>query len=190
MADRAAMYDRQEHSEDAMIRAARTEDASLLPEMERSAAGRFRSLPDLAWIADSEPTPVEAYLPMIAGGTVWVAEGPEGSLSGFLAAEQADAELHIREVSVRPPHQGRGIGRRLIEAARAQAEAAGLSALTLTTFRDVRWNAPFYTRLGFEMLPSSSLGPRLCSIIEREAKLGLPRGRRCAMRYSLRQNPQ
>lgn len=163
------------------IRVAKAEDASLLPEIERSAAARFRSMADLAWIADSEPTPGEVYLPMIAAGTVWVAEDPKGSLEGFLAAEQADAELHIWEVNVLSQHQGRGIGRRLIEAARAYTEAAGLSALTLTTFRDVPWNSPFYARLGFEMLPTSSVGPRLGSILEREAGLGLPRERRCAM---------
>lgn len=122
---------------------------------------------------------------MIAAGTVWVAEDADGRLRGFLAAERADDELHIWEIDVLSQDQGRGFGRRLIEEARAYAESAALSALTLTTFRDVPWNAPLYARLGFEMLPTSSSGPRLDSIFEREAGLGLPRERRCAMRYSL-----
>ena len=32
-------------------------------------------------------------------------------------------------------------------------------AVTLTTFRDVPWNAPFYTRLGFAMLDELTLPP-------------------------------
>ena len=168
-----------------MIRLARAEDAGHLPEVERSAASRFRSIADLAWIADSEPTPAEIFRRMIAAGTVWVAEGAEGGLTGFLAAEQAGQDLHIWELSVLAPQQGRGIGRRLVAAARAHAKTAGLSALTLTTFQDVPWNAPFYARLGFGMLPASALGPRLGSILDREAGLGLPRERRCAMRCPL-----
>lgn len=170
---------------DPMIRLGRNEDVRKLPEIERSAASSFRSMGDLAWIADSEPLPAEVYLRMITGGTVWVAESTEGSLEGFLAAERADPDLHIWEASVRFQHQSRGIGRRLIEAARAYAKAVGLSGITLTTFRDVPWNGPFYARLGFEMLAATSLGPRLGSIIARETKLGLPPERRCAMRYGL-----
>lgn len=173
---------------DVIIRLARTEDAMRLPEIERSAASSFRSTADLAWIADGPPTPAEDYLPLIASGTVWVAEHPKGGLRGFLAAEQAGIELHIKEVSVLSQHQGHGIGRRLIESARAHAEAAGLSAITLTTFRDVPWNGPFYAKLGFEVLVAFSIGPRLASILAQEAERGLPSERRCAMRYSLRRH--
>jgi N-acetylglutamate synthase-like GNAT family acetyltransferase len=88
-------------------------------------------------------------------------------------------------VAVLTEHQGRGSGRRLIETARAHAELTGLSALKLTTFRDVPWNGPFYARLGFEMLSPSSLGNRLSAILANEAAGGLPRERRCAMRLNL-----
>ena len=172
-------------SMNATIRLARAEDASSFPEIERSAASSFRSIADLMWIADGQPTPALDYLPLIARGTVWVAEAMDHGLRGFLAAEQAGTELHIREVSVRSEHRAQGIGRRLIEAARSYAQAAGLSGLTLTTFRDVRWNAPFYAGLGFEILPTSSIGPRLGAILGQEAERGLPHERRCAMRCSL-----
>lgn len=170
---------------DTVIRLARAEDVSHLPEVERSAASSFRLLFDLAWIADGQPTPAEDYLPLIDHGTIWIAEDANGRVQGFLAAEQVDTDLHIKEVSVRAEDQGRGIGRRLIKAARAHAEAATLSALTLTTFRDVPWNGPFYARLGFEMLMPPSLVPRLSATLASEAARGLPRERRCAMRLRL-----
>ena len=57
-------------------------------------------------------------------------------------------------------HLGNGRGARLpaarhrdpgpVRAAQIDARNSGIKALTLTTFRDVAWNAPFYARLGFE----------------------------------------
>lgn len=55
--------------------------------------------------------------------------------------------------------------------------------MTLTTFRDVPWNAPFYARRGFELLDDTTIGERLQTILEKEAGHGLPRARRCAMRW-------
>ena len=45
--------------------------------------------------------------------------------------------------------QGKGAGTALIQAAAGDARARGLPAVTLTTFRDLSWNAPFYTGRGF-----------------------------------------
>ena len=56
---------------------------------------------------------------------------------------------HIEEVSVHPDHGRRGLGRRLVEAALAGVQAAGHERLTLTTFRELPWNGPFYASLGF-----------------------------------------
>jgi hypothetical protein len=39
------------------------------------------------------------------------------------------------------------------------ARTLGLTSLTLTTFRDVPWNAPFYAKLGFEYV--AELTPEL-----------------------------
>ena len=66
---------------DAVIRLARADDASHLPEVERSAASSFRLLFDLASIADGQPTPAEDYLPFIDHGTVWIAEDDDGRVT-------------------------------------------------------------------------------------------------------------
>ena len=55
----------------------------------------------------------------------------------------------MHEVSVRHDSQGNGLGRRLVEAAMEYAQSEGLRCVTLTTFAEVPWNAPFYERLGF-----------------------------------------
>ena len=54
------------------------------------------------------------------------------------------------------------------------AQQAGLPAVTLSTFRDVPWNAPFYRKLGFVELPETEYGAGLQEIRQAEASLGLP----------------
>ena len=166
------------------IRPARSVDAAHLPAIERAAGKLFETLPDLAWLSGSEPMAAADHLALIRAGTSWVAE-VDAALAGFLAAERIGRDLHIVEVSVAPAYQGRGLGRRLIEAALAHARPSGFAALTLTTFRDVAWNGPFYARLGFAEVPEHELCPRLAGLLADEERRGLPRARRRAMRLSL-----
>ena len=169
-----------------VLRPARAEDADALPNIERSAGEAFRALPDLASLAGDEPTSVEEYLDAIAADTVWVAQQSAGPIVGVVLAERIDGDLHVWEFAVRHDIQGQGIGRRLLEAVIEDARTWGLRAVTLTTFRDVSWNAPFYARLGFKTLAGSTIGPRLSAILASEAARGLPSDRRCAMRCDLK----
>jgi GNAT superfamily N-acetyltransferase len=105
---------------------------------------------------------------------------------GFLTAEAvAERELHIHEMSVGEAFQGQGIGRALLEEAIEWVATHHLAALTLTTFHDVPWNAPFYSRIGFEVLGVSDLDERLSALLRKEIEEGFAEGSRCAMRLSL-----
>jgi GNAT superfamily N-acetyltransferase len=167
-----------------VIRLAKPEDAPLLPDIERSAGHLFLAIPGLEWIAGDHIMTVDQHLPAILDQSAWVAcQG--GEPVAFLSAERTFDALHICEVSVHANMMGRGIGRRLIEAAIAAARASGLCALTLTTFRDIPWNEPYYQRLGFETLSLQHLDDRLITLLAGEVSAGLPEGRRCAMRLNL-----
>jgi len=64
------------------------------------------------------------------------------------------------------------------------ARAEGYGAVTLTTFRDVPWNGPFYRKLGFQ--PVEELSPELAGIREHEKAIGDDNfGHRIAMRKDL-----
>ena len=63
--------------------------------------------------------------------------------------------------------------------------ATGVPALTLTTFTDVPWNAPYYVRCGFRILADAQLTPGLRAIRDREAAHGLDRWPRVCMRRDL-----
>jgi hypothetical protein len=64
------------------------------------------------------------------------------------------------------------------------ARYRGLPAVTLTTFRDVPWNGPFYAKLGFREL--SELSPGLAAMREHERAIGDDDfGTRIAMREDI-----
>lgn len=168
------------------IRFTRPEEAELLPVIEQSAGERFRTIPELAWLADDSNLSAEAHLEYVRKGTSWVAEA-DGQLVGFLAAEVTDNILHIWEFDIRHEWQGKGIGRKLLNTGINYARNNGLQAVTLTTFRDVAWNERFYLSFGFETLDTTNLAPRLELILQEETKQGLPRNQRCAMRLLIPQ---
>lgn len=165
------------------IRLAGAHDAALLPGIEQSAGALFRSIPELAWVADEPIGSGEDFLPAIAARTVWLAEDGEAGAIGELRGEVAGDALHIVELAVAREFQRRGLGRALLDFVADAARARGLRAITLTTFRHVAWNAPFYARYGFVELRDSELDARLRQTVEAEEARGLPN--RCAMRLSL-----
>src|SRR5262249_25990398 len=79
-----------------------------------------------------------------------------------------------------------GIGRRLVDTVCDWAKAQGFSAITLSTFRDVPWNGPFYERLGFRSLSPAELSPALRDVRAREKMLGIALDQRVMMRRDLR----
>jgi hypothetical protein len=62
------------------------------------------------------------------------------------------------------------------------AAARGDDAVTLSTFRDLGWNGPFYERLGFRVLGEVELTPGLAAVRAHEVDLGLDVDARVVMR--------
>lgn len=155
-----------------------------LREIERRAGERFREV-GLPEVADDEPPSVEALARYAEDGRSWVAVGPDEMPIGYVLADVVDGCAHIEQVSVRPDHQGAGIGRALVQRVRAWATDAGLPAVTLTTFTDIPWNAPLYRHLGFRDLGDDEIGPQLRAVRDDETAHGLDPARRVCMRLDL-----
>lgn len=162
------------------IRLARPADAETIPAIERAAGKVFESAEDLAGIAGQHTVPLERLERYIRKGYCLVSH-VGSAMVAFLACEPFKRELHIWEIGVLPAHQGKGIGAGLVRACQIDARNSGFRAITLTTFRDVPWNGPFYTRLGFEEVTALDAHPRLAGELANEADNGLPADRRCAM---------
>jgi GNAT superfamily N-acetyltransferase len=173
-------------ADDWLIRAARREELGALNAIERAAGVRFEAIP---WLADVPEVlaPAAGLAAAHARGQVWVAAArSDGTLVGFAYADLVDGAVHLEELDVLPDWGGRGIGRALVAEVVADAAARGLAAVTLTTFRDVPWNAPFYARLGFRVVDRAALGPGLAAVLAHETSRGLPEPLRVVMRRDLR----
>jgi GNAT superfamily N-acetyltransferase len=159
-------------------------DTALLPAIEDSAGTRFRDAPGLEWIADEDNMTPARHAELMREGTSWVAAAVSGAPVGFIACERRGGALHICEFAVNEELHGSGVGRALLDHAIGHARAKRMSAVTLTTFRDLAWNQPYYARRGFVTVTPVGDQP-LALTLRDEVRFGLPGKRRCAMVLAL-----
>lgn len=165
-------------------RATSSADIDHLPDIERSAGTVFRTVPELAWIADDAVMDSAEHGRLLAAGWCFVVTR-QTQVCGFVCAERFDDVLHVWELAVAADAQGQGLGKGLMQHLLERARAIGVRAATLTTFTHVPWNAPFYARLGFRQLAADALGDRLRAALAAEVVAGLPIDQRCAMELVL-----
>jgi GNAT superfamily N-acetyltransferase len=168
------------------VRRAETHELAGLPELERRAGVRFDDIPELAEVPEVVTSP-DQLTDALARGQVWVAvTSADDTVVGFAHASLVDDAVHLEEVDVLPAWGRRGIGEALIHAVIDDAKARDLAAVTLTTFRNVPWNLPYYTRLGFQVVEPTAMSPGLAAVVDAEAARGLPKEIRVAMRRAVR----
>ncbi|MFD9240848.1 GNAT family N-acetyltransferase [Streptomyces sp. NPDC059556] len=172
------------------IRAAAPAELPLLQDIERAAGEPFRTL-GMAAIADDDPLPLDVLESYRCAGRAWVAVDAADRPVAYLLTDTVDGSAHIEQVSVHPDSARRGVGRALIEHLATAAGEQGLASLTLTTFAEVPWNAPYYARLGFRPLADSdpALTEGLRAISRAEAAHGLSVWPRVCMRREVRHAP-
>ncbi len=150
------------------VRLGTVDDVPSLMRIEREAATRFVEA----------GLPGAVALPCLAAEDfedVLVAE--DGVVIGFAVVSTCDEDLHLDELDVSPSHAGRGVGRLLLRAVAELARGRGCRRVTLTTFRDVPFNAPFYARVGFVEAHDA----RLDALLEDEVARGIAIAPRVAM---------
>lgn len=163
-----------------VIRPARRDELEVLRAIEVAAGAPFRDV-GMDAVADDEPPSAVVLRGALDHAGLWVLED-DGRPVAYRHDDVVDGEVHLEQVSVHPDRARRGLGARLVEHLVGRAREAGYRAVTLTTFRDVAWNGPYYARLGFRPLAGDELGPGLRAIRGAEAAHGLDRWPRLAMR--------
>ncbi len=99
---------------------------------------------------------------------------------GFAHVLDLDGHWHLEQVAVHPDHGRRGHGAALLDALTREVAARGGDEVTLTTYADVPWNAPYYARHGWVEL--DPWPDRLAPFAAAEARMDMARhGRRVAM---------
>jgi GNAT superfamily N-acetyltransferase len=108
----------------------------------------------------------EAYLveaPFVAGertdeaalrvrlltGVFFVAAHATGELRGCVYVEARGERGYFGMLSVSPPHQGKGLGRRLVAAAEEHLSAAACEDVEIEVVSERHGLFPFYERLGY-----------------------------------------
>jgi GNAT superfamily N-acetyltransferase len=172
----------------ALIEPARPGDLAKLPSIERAANVLFEGR-GLAGVVADDATSLAELSHAHGAGLLWVARAPDGEPIAFALLELVDGQPHLEEIDVHPAHGRRGVGRALLEALFAWARGAGYRAMTLTTFRDVPWNAPFYASAGFRALAPGELSPGLAAVVRDETARGLDPAQRVVMRRELAAEP-
>jgi GNAT superfamily N-acetyltransferase len=165
------------------ITAARPRDLARLPAIELAAARLLAGHAPESVL--TETTPLDALQRAQRSGHLWVALADDVAV-GFAHVELIEPDaVHLEEIDVHPEHGRRGLGTELVLRACRRAATEGYASVTLSTFRGVPWNMPFYARLGFEVASPEQLSPALRAIVEDETRRGLDPAQRVVMRRAL-----
>lgn len=155
------------------IRPARFEELPLLSHIENSAAVLFLDTP-YAFLVNDEPLPLDFVQQQFHAGRVWVAVDCHESLVGYAIAREVDDTLYLQQIDVKPEHGRRGIGTALVNTVCAWAKQWEYAIVSLSTFRDLPWNAPFYSKLDFRPVDEADLTTGFQQIRLKEFEAGLP----------------
>jgi GNAT superfamily N-acetyltransferase len=158
-------------------------DIPALQNLEHDAAQSFRAI-GYDFCADGPVRETEEHERGLSDGAIFVAK-VDGQNAGFVLLWPVDGNAHITEVSVARAFQKRGLGRALVETAENWARETGYTEMTLTTFRDVSWNAPFYESVGYRTFVPGGERIELAAVQAEETKSGFNVKPRVAMKKSL-----
>ncbi len=143
-----------------------------LQEIERAAASIFNSV-DLPEHLRSETISYQDHLNAQQNGLALVAFENQSTPVGYANMQKMGLYFHLLQIDVHPRVQRQGIGTALLNAVFDLAVKHGFEYVTLTTFRHIPWNAPWYAKHGFRILNISETPPLLLKILEEEKEKGL-----------------
>jgi predicted N-acetyltransferase YhbS len=167
-----------------IIRSARAEELTLLAHIEQSAAGLFLDTP-YSFLVNAELLSLDFVRQRFQAGQVWVAVDQHDSVVGYAITGEVDDTIYLQQIDVDPEHGQRGLGYALVNTVCTWAQLHGYRVISLSTFRDIPWNAPFYSKLGFRILDESELTIGFQQIRLQELQAGLPISERVIMHCEL-----
>lgn len=138
---------------DLTMRRASATDLDAVVDLQRAAYARNRALLGV------EPLPLQAdYVSIFSDYEVWVAG--DDVITGVLILEPRPADLLIWSISADPRRQQAGLGRAMLAAAEARAQALGLSTMRLYTGTILHHLVDWYGRHGYAVERIEELSDR------------------------------
>lgn len=166
------------------VRAPMPDELPLLQAIGVAAGRRFAEV-DLVDVAADPPPELADLERWRKAGRAWVTTDRDGHPVGFVVVDLVDEAAHVEEISVLPDVGGRGHGMALMRHVETWARTKGFATVTLTTFREVPWNRPWYERRGYRVLAEEEWTPGLVVRREAEAEHGLDPDQRVIMAKAL-----
>lgn len=167
------------------ITPAELDDVPALIAVDKAASSMFAATGLLSDDALDDHVPAEVFEHEIPLFNVFVARNQHGWAVGFALIRMRGNGLYLDQVSVHPDHGQKGIGRALLIRILTEAELRKLPHVSLSTFRDVPWNGPFYASMGFKEIPNDKLEAYMREIEDAQRPF-MDVTKRCFMRRKVR----
>jgi predicted N-acetyltransferase YhbS len=91
----------------------------------------------------------ERLAAMMAKGSILVAEDGDGRMLASIYNERRGTRGYLGQLAVDPAHQGKGLGRRMVEAAEERFRERGCEAVDITVLSMRPELPPIYRRFGY-----------------------------------------
>ena len=127
----------------------------------RSRTRRERCSPGLGLNDDTLDSsfPIDDLIRLVGMEQAWVACTEDDRPVGMVFASVREGAVYVEELDVMPEFGRRGLGSRLLNCVCDWAREQRCAEVTLSTFRDVPWNGPFYRKHGFRDLQPAEWTP-------------------------------
>ncbi|OBS35385.1 GNAT family N-acetyltransferase [Pseudomonas syringae] len=149
------------------LRVSQHSDLESLQRLSVQARHRYKSIPSLAHVAENPPLGADRFE---ACRVVVAVDRRSGDIIGFAVMRLLDDFLYLDNISVEPGASGKGVGKSLLACVEAYAQVCQLHAISLTTFREPRWNGPWFRQHGFHPMPAERIGDGLRGVMDRQAQ--------------------
>ncbi|MEM8617450.1 MAG: GNAT family N-acetyltransferase [Pseudomonadota bacterium] len=140
------------------------EDIPTIIAVDKAAAALFAPTGLITPQALEEHVPADVLEDAIPSSAVLAVRDAHGEVVGFALFQPRGLGIYLDQISVHPDHGRKGLGRALMQRVIETAEDSGHQRLSLSTFRDLPWNGPFYRSLGFKALKRDKLEPYMIEI--------------------------
>lgn len=130
--------------------------------------------------------PADVFEQAIRARDMFVARHQDtGQAVGFTLTSERGGTLYLDQISVHTDHGQKGLGHCLVERVEIDARDRRLKYVTLSTFRDLAWNGPFYRRLGYREIKPARIADWMHDLEQVQAQT-LDVSKRCFMKKRVR----
>lgn len=164
---------------------AATEEIDTLIGIDLAASTLFEGTGLIDDSALDDHVPSKVFEHAIESGNLLTARDKKGQVVGFALLSRRQDTLYLDQISVHPDHGRMGLGGALITRVLEEAKFRKLKTVTLSTFRDLAWNGPFYRRHGFKEIARKKMDGWMLEL-EKVQEATLDMSQRCFMRRKVR----